>query len=86
MAKVIAPSYILERVSAREKLWEMVTYINKQLRENNIGEDESSYKILVTGWKVLSEKITNDLLNIYEEEGWIITDVDENSKEFKVEK
>jgi hypothetical protein len=58
----------------------MVTYVNKQLRENRIKDDNS---IDIIGWSVLPDEVRNNLVAIYVDENWVITDIDEDTKNFK---
>jgi hypothetical protein len=81
MSKVVKPEYIEERIATRENVWDMVTYVNKQLRESRIKDDKS---IDVIGWSVLSDEVKNNLIAIYVDENWVITDIDEDTKNFKV--
>jgi hypothetical protein len=81
MARLITPNDIYERIEARENVWDMVTYINKQLKENRIKDD---FSIDVVGWSVLSDHVIENLIEIYTNENWIITDIDEDTKNFQV--
>jgi hypothetical protein len=80
MARLITPNDIYERIEARENVWDMVTYINKQLKENKIEDDIS---INVVGWSVLSDHVIENLIEIYTNEDWAITDIDEDTKNFQ---
>jgi hypothetical protein len=81
MARLITPNDIHERIEARENVWDIVTYINKQLKENRIKDNLS---IDVIGWSVLSDHVIENLIEIYTNENWIITDIDEDTKNFQV--
>jgi hypothetical protein len=81
MARLITPADIRARIATRENVWDMVTYINKQLKENKIEDDIS---VNVIGWDVLNDHVIENLLEIYTNEGWIITDIDTTTKNFKV--
>jgi hypothetical protein len=80
MARLITPNDIYERIEARENVWDMVTYINKQLKENRIKDD---FSIDVVGWSVLSDHVIENLIEIYTNEDWAITDIDEDTKNFQ---
>jgi len=81
MAKIVQPEELLERLDRRNNVWDMVTYVNKQLRENRILEDNS---VDVVGWSILQPHITDGLMEIYTGEGWAIEIIDDDTRKFKV--
>jgi len=75
--KVIEPSIIAQRKAKRssENVWNYVTEINKQLTNNMIYTDDS---IIVTGHFIIDTNIMEQIVELYSNAGWDISNVTYN--------
>lgn len=67
MAKVIGPGIVAHRRAAQENVWSWVLKVNKELNTQRVETDDS---ITVTLPDDMSMTIFDEMLVIYEDEGW----------------